>query len=72
METPVTRELLEDAGVLHPMICRRIRLYMRHTFIRNTIQLWRYDVYGWAPPYPPTFDVEALRPSLPFWPRPRR
>lgn len=70
---PVTQELLEDTASLQPLLERRLRLYIRHAIIRNGIRTWLRDRYGGFPVYPPPrFDVEALRPPLPYWPRPHR
>ena len=71
MMIPVTTELLEDTAGLHGLLERRLRLYIRHQFLRNKIMLLLYDRYGIFPDYPPRFDAEALRPPLPYWPRPR-
>ena len=71
MILPVTAELLEDTAGLQGLIHRRIRLYMRHTVIRNTIRQWLYQAYG-EEVDPQPFDPIPLRPPLPPWPRPHR
>lgn len=71
MTIPVTAELLEDTGGINEAIHRRIRLYMRHTILRNTIRQWLYQAYG-EEVNPQPFDPIPLRPPLPSWPRRRR
>ena len=68
---PVTQELLDDLGDLRSMIHRRLRIYVWWAGARNRIMLALHDRYGTFPDYPPHFDAEALRPPLPYWPRPR-
>ena len=68
---PVTHELLEDADNLRPLMHRIIRVSIYHHQAKALIGRWLYEAYGeHVDPQP--FDPTALRPSLPYWPRPRR
>ncbi len=69
---PVTQDLMDDAWWVDNVLVARMRVFMKHRRARDTIRQWLADRYGRFVDYPPTFDVAALRPSLPYWPRPRR